>query len=161
MAIFTDVNGIIFFLIGITVLLILWIVRLELKMRHLLKGQSGKSLESSILATKKGQEELERWREKVESYLEGAEERLKRSVQNVETIRFNPFKGTGSGGNQSFATAFLNEKGDGTIISSLYARERMSIFSKPIKNYTSEFELTEEEKEVIRKVKETTNVKSK
>jgi len=29
----------------------------------------------------------------------------------------------------------------------------MSIFSKPIKNYTSEFELTEEEKEVINRAK--------
>ena len=153
MAILADVNSIILFSIGITILLILWIVRLELKIHHLLKGQSGKSLESSILATKTGQKELERWREKVESYLEGAEERLKRSVQNVETMRFNPFKGTGDGGNQSFATAFLNEKGDGTVISSLYARERMSIFSKPIKNYTSEFELTEEEKEVISRAK--------
>ena len=39
----------------------------------------------------------------------------------------------------------LNEEGNGVVLSSLYSRERMSIFAKPIKNGKSEYELTEEE----------------
>ena len=46
-----------------------------------------------------------------------------------------------------------NEEGDGLVISSLYARERMSVFAKPIKNGKSEYELTQEEIEVINKAK--------
>jgi hypothetical protein len=35
------------------------------------------------------------------------------------------------------------------VISSLYSRDRVSVFSKPLKKFESNFELTEEEKEVI------------
>ena len=45
----------------------------------------------------------------------------------------------------------LNEEGDGVVLSSLYSRERMSIFAKPIKNNKSEYELSAEEKEVLKK----------
>jgi len=37
------------------------------------------------------------------------------------------------------------------VLSSLYARDRMSIFAKPVKNNKSEYELTEEEKEALKK----------
>jgi hypothetical protein len=43
----------------------------------------------------------------------------------------------------------LNEEGDGVVLSSLYSRERMSVFAKPIKNKKSEYELTVEEKAVL------------
>jgi hypothetical protein len=77
---------------------------------------------------------------------------LSRSIQGVETIRFNAFKGTGEGGNQSFAIALLSEEGDGTVVSSLYARDRMSVFAKPVTGFTSKYEMTEEEKSVIAQV---------
>jgi len=77
------------------------------------------------------------------------EKRLRKSVQSVHTVRFNPFKGTGGGGNQSFATSFLNEEGDGVVLSSIYSRDRVSIFAKPVKKHSSEYELSEEEKEAV------------
>jgi hypothetical protein len=70
-------------------------------------------------------------------------------------VRFNPFKGTGSGGNQSFSAAFVNERGDGLVLTSMYARDRISMFAKPLKAFASEFELSEEEKESIEKSKQT------
>jgi hypothetical protein len=87
------------------------------------------------------------------AYFEEIEDRLSRSIQAVKTVRFNPFKGTGEGGNQSFSTAFINENGDGVVISSLYSRDRVSIFSKPIAEFQSEFELTEEERGVVDEAK--------
>jgi hypothetical protein len=72
---------------------------------------------------------------------------LKKSIRGLATIRFNPFPDQGS--NQSFAIGMLNEEGDGVILSSLYSRERMSVFAKPVKNKKSEYELTVEEKEVL------------
>ena len=76
---------------------------------------------------------------------------MKKSVRGLETIRFNPFPDQGS--NQSFAVGMLNEEGNGVVFSSLYSRERMSIFAKPVKNGKSEYELTTEEKEVLKKAK--------
>ena len=99
-------------------------------------------------------ESLTHFKDESTSYLLTVEERVKRSAQSIETIRFNPFKGTGDGGNQSFSTAIINENGDGVIISSLYSRERVSIFSKPVKNFNPEYELSEEEKEALSKARE-------
>ena len=47
----------------------------------------------------------------------------------------------------------LNEEGDGVVLSSLYSRERMSVFAKPIKGGKSEYELTGEETNAIKKAK--------
>jgi hypothetical protein len=97
---------------------------------------------------------LYKFENEMKSYLTDVEKRLRRSVQAVETIRYNPFKGTGSGGNQSFATSLISEEGNGVVISSLYSREHVSVFSKPVKSHKSEFELTEEELDVLNKAKE-------
>jgi len=133
-------------------LLIVWIVRLELKMGQLLRGKNGKSLEGSILSLIENQKDMNQFRTEMESYLEKVEKRLKKSVRGVDTIRFNPFKGAG-GGNQSFATAFINEEGTGVILSSIYSRDRMSVFAKPLDGFTSPFDLSNEEKAALKKAK--------
>ncbi|MEK7113754.1 MAG: DUF4446 family protein, partial [Patescibacteria group bacterium] len=92
---------------------------------------------------------LEKAKANIESELATINNKLKKSIRGLETIRYNPFPD--QGGNQSFALGILNEDGDGVVISSLYSRERMSVFAKPIKNGTSEYELTGEEKEVLEK----------
>ena len=131
------------------VILIGWIVRIEIKMWKLLRGKHAQSLEDSIVEAHKNLAKLNEFqRESIQYFIE-VEKRLNRSVQAVETIRFNPFKGTGEGGSQSFSTSFLSENGDGVVISSLYSRDRVSIFSKPLIKFESSFELTDEEKEVV------------
>lgn len=133
------------------VLLSIFVIRLEFRINKLLRGSDNKTLEGTIRVIEKGHRELTQFRAEVEKYLKNVEKRLSRSIQSIETIKFNPFKGTGLGGNQSFSTVFLDERGNGVIVSSLYARDRMSIFSKPIKKNVSEIELTDEEKTVLTK----------
>jgi len=118
-----------------------------------MRGGDGKSLEEIINNTGKSIAELEEFKLDSIEYFKNVETRLRSSVQAVETIRFNPFKGEGTGGNQSFCTAFVSEKGDGAIISSLYSRDRVSIFSKPLADFESSFELSEEENEVLETAK--------
>ncbi len=136
-------------LIALSVILIGWIIRLEIKIRRLLIGKNARSLEDSIVSAKENLERLNTFQEESTLYFKNIERRLRRSLQAVETIRFNPFKGTGEGGNQSFSTSFLSEDGDGAVMSSLYSRDRVSVFSKPLKKFDSSFELTEEERSVI------------
>ncbi len=143
----------IYILAVIVLLFIVWIIRLEIKMRKLLRGGNGKSLEEIINQAHNSISNLQEFQKDSIEYFHSVENRLRSSVQAVETIRFNPFKGTGDGGNQSFCTAFVNEKGDGAIISSLYSRDRVSVFSKPLAGFESSFELTDEEKEVLQTAK--------
>lgn len=139
-----------YIIIGVFLVFLLWNVRFEIKLRRFLSGKDSRSLEDTIVHIREGHDELHLFRKEVEQYLESVEKRLTRSIQGVETIRFNPFKGIGAGGNQSSSTAFLNESGNGVIISTLYARDRMSFFSKPIVNFSSIHELTDEEKKAIK-----------
>jgi hypothetical protein len=140
---------IVYALAALAIILIGWVIRLELKIRRLLIGKDSKSLEDSIVSAKNNIEKLNDFQKEAILHFTNVEKRLNRSVQAVETLRFNPFKGTGDGGNQSFSTAFINQNGDGVILSSLYSRERISIFSKPVNKFQSTFELTEEETEVL------------
>ena len=139
------------------VILIGWIIRLEIRIHRLLGGKNGRSLEDSIVASGQNLEKLNEFQREAINHFVNVEKRLNRSIQAVETVRFNPFKGTGEGGNQSFSTAFVNENGSGVVISSLYSRDRVSVFSKPLEKFSSGFELTEEEKEVIRGAKNNLN----
>ncbi|MDQ5968902.1 MAG: hypothetical protein QG579_59 [Patescibacteria group bacterium] len=136
-------------LISCIVILVGWVVRLEIKMWRLLRGKDAKSLEDAIVSAHDNLDKLNEFQKESVLYFINIEKRLNRSVQAVETIRFNPFKGTGEGGSQSFSTSFLSENGDGVVLSSLYSRDRVSVFSKPLAKYESTFELTDEEKEVI------------
>jgi hypothetical protein len=136
-------------LIFVFVILIGWIIRLEIKIRRLLIGKDAKSLEDSIVSSRQNLEKLNQFQKEVVEHFVNVEKRLKRSVQSVETIRFNPFKGTGDGGSQSFSTSFVSESGNGVVVSSLYSRDRVSVFSKPLTKFESTFELTDEEKEVV------------
>lgn len=149
-----DTTMMIYILLGVTVILIIWIIRLETRISKLLQGKNVDSIEDAIIKLNQDSKTLHAFRNDSIEYLKNIEARLKRSIQAVETIRYNPFKGTGSGGNQSFATALINEKGDGAVISSLYSRDHVAVFSKPIKKFVSEFEMTEEERSALKSAKD-------
>lgn len=141
--------------IVILVLIILvmgyWLWKTEQRLKKFFRGARAESLEDSMkdaLATVKN---IEEYHQKLHKRLEHIDSRVQRSIQGIETVRFNPF--SDSGGDQSFATAFLDEHGNGLVISSLYSREKTSVFAKPIKAYNSQYELTNEEKQALSQAK--------
>ena len=91
-----DTTITVYVLIGVIVLLVIWIIRLEYRLGKLLQGKKGVDLEDTILSIAKSQEETEKFEEKLRDYLDTVEKRLQQSVQSIETIRFNPFRGDGS-----------------------------------------------------------------
>jgi hypothetical protein len=149
-----DTLFILYVFIALSVILIGWIIRLEIKMSRLLAGKNGKSLEDSIVNLIGKVEILEKNSEIAHGNIANLRARLRKCLQRVETIRFNPFKGTGSGGNQSFVTAFSDEEGKGVVISGLYARDGVSVYAKPLSNFASEYQFSEEEKETVAKLQQ-------
>lgn len=140
--------------VGVIILLLLiWIIRLEVKLKRLLVSKNG-SLDETISSLKKDSENLKKYALQTSEKFIIVDKKLKKTVSGNETVRFNPFKGDGSGSNQSFATALVNSEGDGVVISSIYSRDHLSMFSKPIKNMGSEYELTHEEKTAVQKAKD-------
>lgn len=141
-----------FVFIGIFILLdIIWLISTEKRLKRFFLGKKAKDLEDTISIIEENIDKLVKSKEKTEKELNVINAKLKKSLRGLETIRFNPFPDQGS--NQSFAIGILNEENDGVVLSSLYSRERMSIFAKPIKNGKSEYELTDEEKEALDKAR--------
>jgi len=126
----------------------------EWRVGRFMRGKDGKTLEDAVMQNAADIQKFKEFRKGLEDHLETVEERLEQSVRGIGTVRFNPFKGTGEGGNQSFASAFIDGGGNGVVFSTLHTRERMSIFAKPLKNGKSEYELTEEERNAIRQANE-------
>ena len=146
-----NTNIMIYILTILVILLLAWIIKNELRMKRIMAGKKAADLEDVLTTLIKDLESLQKSKNKIETDIVNIENRLKKSIRGLSTVRFNPFKD--SGGNQSFAIAMLNEEGDGVIVSSLYSRERMSVFAKPVKNHASEYDLTNEERDALSKAK--------
>lgn len=144
-----------FILSGLALLIIVfWMVRTERRLKRFFLGKKGKDLEDTIEILEKNISELTLAKNKLLDDTRSIDARLKKSIRGVETLRFNPFPD--QGGNQSFALGLLDEGGDGVLLSSLYSRDRVSVFAKPVKKGKSEYDLTSEEQEVLWKAQKQT-----
>ena len=148
----TKLQILFFVLTGIAIIIgAVWIIITEKRLKRFFLGKKAKDLEDTIVILETEINKLIKAKENIEKEVSMINKKLKKSIRGLETIRFNPFPDQGS--NQSFAVGMLNEEGDGLVISSLYSRERMSIFAKPIKGGISTYELSAEEKEALKKAK--------
>lgn len=80
------------------------------------------------------------------------DEKTSRIKGGSDCHNFKDSDGLG-GGKNSFVTAFINDHGDGFLLSTIDTRERVNIFAKPISGWVSERSLSEEEQAVLTKLK--------
>jgi len=140
--------------LGLNLLLILWLTRTEFRLQKLLRGKDAKSLEDVITNLSREVDSLENFQKEATQAMSLLNEKIATSIRGVGLVRFNPFKGKGFGGDQSFAVALVDVNGNGLVISSLYTRERVSTYAKPINNFESAYDLTDEEIEALKIAKE-------
>lgn len=119
------------------------------RLKRIMNGKTGRDLEEGIISIDKKLAAIEENEELLAEGIEHVDRRLRSSIRSIEMTRFNPFED--QGGNHSFAISLVNEKGDGVVLSSLYSRERMSVFAKHIKKGKSDIDLTDEEQDVLTK----------
>jgi hypothetical protein len=137
--------GVLFLL---TATLVFLLIRIELRLQKLFKGTRAANLETLMAEIVNRVTTLAEESKKQGSDILTLGSRLQKHGRGVKLVRFNPFPEVG--GNQSFAVGIVNEEGDGVVFSSLYSRERMSVFAKPIKKGASDIELTPEEASVVK-----------
>lgn len=143
-----DQSSFIILLSSINGALLIAVVWLIVKILALTKGTSGQSLEKHVMKILAYHEEYEKAHDKVLHRLASLEDRMKRAVRKISTVRFDPFEGQGSG-KQSFAIALIDDEGNGAVVSSLHAHSQTKVFAKPIEKFNSTHELSEEERRAI------------
>lgn len=132
-------------------ILITYIFYLDHKIVGLTRGKNGASLEEVIKACIASVSQIEKRNELITEHAALLNEKVSHTLRNAQTIRYKAFDQNGS--NQSFSVALVNERGNGVVLSSLHSHTRMSTFAKPLENYESTYELTEEELAVINDAK--------
>jgi hypothetical protein len=113
------------------------------KLSRFMRGENGKSLESTIRTYLDHVDNLRKHDELIAEHALKLDKRLNQAIRNVSTVRFKAFDQNAS--NQSFAIALVNELGNGVILSS---------FAKPVVKYESQHDLTEEEIAVLEEARE-------
>lgn len=134
-----------------TLLLSIYAVYLHTKIHRLTRGESGASLEKLIRTCISSVSEIEKKNELISKHALSLDTRVSHAIRNAQTIRYKAFETNGS--NQSFSISLVNEKGNGVIITSLHSNARISTFAKPIENYSSSYDLSEEELHVLEESK--------
>ena len=137
--------------IVIIAFLICWNIFIQIKLRKinkrlkiLFKGSDGKDLEKIILSQSKDIKKLAADSQNLFKISEEIHNLAARGIQKTAVVRFNPFSDVGS--DQSFSAALLDFYNNGLVISSFYTREGTRIYSKPIKNGLSKYQLSKEER---------------
>jgi Protein of unknown function (DUF4446) len=117
--------------------------RLARRFESITRGSDDQSLEAVLGSHLDRVRQVVRDVEQVGARTAVIERDIKGSFGRVGLVRYNPFEDTG--GNQSFALALLDGRGDGFVVSSLHSRSGTRIYAKGIAAGVSETALSEEE----------------
>lgn len=130
--------------------LVAWAVHTERRLKRFFLGQNAASLETTMTDLVKTVQLVCRKQQDADTAIAEIRGLLQQSVKQIAVVRFNPFQD--AGGDQSFSMALLDRDGNGAVLSSLYSREGVRVYAKPIAGGKSTYQLTTEEQEVMKKV---------
>lgn len=132
------------------VLVVMALVRQAGMRRHytLLQGRDG--TDSFLEAVAHKTEQVEALRDEVERLsqtLDIARADLSEAVRHVSVVRYDAFGDMG--GRMSFSAAFLDDSGDGVVLTTIHARTESRTYMKSIIHGHSELLLSPEEQQAV------------
>jgi len=139
--------GLIIIIIFDLVILILFLIYSR-KLRAIFYGKQAKDLEDIIYQINEKVELNSSEIAVLNQNLNKLFFKFKSTIQAIGLVRFRAFNDVG--GDQSFALAFLDENLNGVVISGIYSREGVRVYSKAIENGVSKYNLSNEEIEAVK-----------
>ncbi len=115
--------------------------------RAMMRGSTKDDLEGMLIQHVRKVEEVEAVNVRILEENELIRQFIRQTLVRVASVRFRAFEDMG--GDLSYAVALLDANNDGVIFSSIFAREDSRSYIKPIKNGSSEYPLSDEEKSVL------------
>ena len=104
-------------------------------------------------------EAVKRDNSEIKDYYTKLDSDIASCVQKVGLVRYNAFRDVGS--DLSFAVALLDRNNNGVVLNGLYGSESSNIYAKPIKNKTSNYQLSDEEEYAIEIAEQNKNFMTK
>lgn len=140
----------------ITNLLVLWRLRHVSKLvrvyEKLFKEHSETRLEDILGQMSKQEKENRKDIESLRDRIQLIEKRLPGFITRMAVMRYKGFPDVG--GDLSFSLALLSDEGDGVVLTGLHGREESRVWAKPVQRYSSSYQLSGEEQEVLRKARD-------
>lgn len=140
----------------IIVLLILVIImlskfsKLQKKYKDFMcKLGNGKNIEEDLETYIYRVDKVEKQNGEIQNQIKMLQEDVTKCIQKVGIVRYNAFKDTGS--DLSFALALLDENNNGVVLNGIYSREMSNIYAKPVEKGKSDYTVSEEEAEAIKR----------
>jgi len=124
----------------------------------LIRGSNKQSIEDSLVNVYKYINTANLESKKINDSIAILQNKIRKSPRGFGMLNFKAFDGIKSGGSNSFAFSFVNDEGNGIVLSTFHARDRVNVFSKKIDNFKCEVMLTEEEQEALNKAKESLSI---
>lgn len=135
---------------GLCVGLAAWVMIIHARISKLTRGGRAGSLDETVRQIDADIAALKDFARRADQGLKLADRRLRGTIRGVHARTFSAFQGLESGG-QSAAVALVSEEGDGVIVSTLHSRDRVNVFTKPIRGGACELPLSDEEREALTK----------
>ena len=122
--------------------------RLQKRYRKLMKGSSGKNIEEMLIDYNERVEKTTDNLKEIQNLCNTVETQIQGCVQKCAMVRYRAFEDVGS--DLSYSIALLNNKNNGFILTGIYGRNESTTFAKPIENGISKYDLSDEEKSVLK-----------
>jgi hypothetical protein len=146
--------------LGVTwvALLLLWLaLRNELTaIRTALRIADGQPIDRMLIEHLESRKAMQAEIAELRERLQASEEWMDHAISYASIVRYDAFENVS--GNQSFAIALQNSKGDGILINAVSGRDQARIYGKSVSGGISDGTLTPEEKQAI--IKALTRAKS-
>lgn len=127
-----------------------WIYAIHVRLARLTRGGRAGSLDETVRQIDADIAALKDFARRADQGLKMADKRLRSTIRGVNAKNFAAFQGLESGG-QSAAVALVSEEGHGVIISTLHSRDRVNVFTKPVRDGACPLPLSEEEQSALTK----------
>lgn len=140
---------VIFILLGLNIVMYSSLSGLKQRYRQMMGGVEGSNLERMLMEHIDETKQVVKKNELLEQELNRQKDILLTAITKIGIVRFCAFDDVG--GDTSFAVALLNSDNDGVVFSSIFGRDDSRTYAKPLVRGSSEYALTEEENQAIKK----------
>lgn len=121
---------------------------LEKRYRKLMRGANNKNIEEVIHGYMDKVDSAVTISESTKKQLQELDKRIDSCIQKVSIVRYRAFDDVGS--DLSFSVALLDDNNNGVILTGIYGRNDSTTYAKPIDKGISRYDLSEEEKRVLK-----------
>jgi uncharacterized protein DUF4446 len=139
---------------GVALIAFLFVLILALRVRKLRREYAivrGDGAEKDVVAaTGRALRQIEAIDRRVDGVVKSQERQAeigRLAMQKFGIVRYDAFEEMG--GRLSFSAAFLDDHGDGVVFTSINGRTETRTYAKPIKELSSDFNLSDEERAAI------------